>query len=133
MMKTLLVGTLLLNYLLVVMATNVPTVNAVKYSHAYSAENPYLHAHDCQTRFYLQFDCLDKCNDTEIAQQTAHPLAQHALSLVNGLDYHYAIPNYSADQHTSQKTAKNKVIYEVDLTAGFNSVASPPPISIKAA
>ena len=90
MFKSFIVGIILFNYFLVVVVTNITTVNAVKYTHAYSAVKPYVHAPDCQQRFYLQFDCFDTCNDTEQLNTPGIPVNPYLLLSTIGLDFHFA-------------------------------------------
>lgn len=128
MFKRVFIWLLLGNYLLVVGATNVMTAHAVKYTQTYSAEKPYVHAADCQQRFYLQFDCFDKCNDTVLADAPAgHPHDQTGLLLANGLDFHYFTPFYSRNTRLFYVVTHFYSFRNPAVTAGFAAVHYPPP------
>ena len=128
MFKTVLVGVLLLNYLLVVVATNITTANAVKYTRAYSAEKPYVHAPDCQQRFYLQFDCFEKCNHpAELNAFDGLPLDTYVFLLAHGLDFHQLVPVGVNDHYSFYSVFFFSPVSPPSVNPGFTTVPSPPP------
>ena len=131
MFKSFLVGIMLLNYCLVVVVTNIATVNAVKYTHAYSIVKPYVHAPDCQQRFYLQFDCFDTCNDTEQLNTPHPPINSYLLLSTIGLDFHFAwlLPVNGVTKSNAIKLLPATIQVPV---AGFSSLIDPPPLGFTA-
>lgn len=127
MFKSFIVCIMLLNYFLVVVVANITTTNAIKYTHAYNAESPYMHAADCQQRFYLQFDCFDKCNDVEQVNTPATPLSQYLFLLANGLDFHNLLPFSVSNKNYIVSIQLIFPGQNLSVTPGFASVDFPPP------
>ncbi|RDC64047.1 hypothetical protein [Adhaeribacter pallidiroseus] len=127
MFKSFLVGFLLFNYCLVVVVTNIATVNAVKYTHVYSAVKPYVHAPDCQQRFYLQFDCFDTCNNTAQLDTPTTPSSAYLLLSTIGLDFHFAWPEPANDLISIQSLLLLPATTQAPV-AGFASLIDPPPL-----
>lgn len=126
--RTLLVGVLLLNYFLVIVATNTTTANAVKYTHAYSAEQPYAHAPDCQQRFYLQFDCFEQCNHAaEVNAFAGLPLDDSIFLQAHGLDFHQLVPVGVIDHYSFYAVYSFFPVSPPAVTSGFAAVLNPPP------
>ncbi len=133
MFKSFIVGIILFNYFLVVVITNITTVNAVKYTHAYSAVKPYVHAMDCQQRFYLQFDCFDTCNDTEKLTTPVVPNNSYLLLFTIGLDFHFAWPG-PVTSPTFYLAIQPLLPADNQAPApGFTSPIDPPPLGFNAA
>lgn len=128
MFKSFLVGLLLLNYLLVIVATNITTANAIKYTPAYSAEKPYVHAPDCQQRFYLQMDCFEQCHHPAAVSAFAGlPLDAYIFLLAHGLDFHQITPSVVSYLPASYKVLRFAPVCNPALLAGFTVVPCPPP------
>jgi hypothetical protein len=128
MFKSLLAGVLLLNYLLVIVATNITTANAVKYTQAYRADKPYVHASDCQQRFYLQMDCFETCHDAEVVSAFAGlPLDAYLFLLGHGLDVHQI--GLAFVQHLTRfaQVYLFRLIPDPALATGYAVVPCPPP------
>ncbi len=127
MFKIVAVYVMLLNYFLVVVVTNITTANAVKYTHSYSAESPYVHAPDCQQRYYLQFDCFDTCNDEKQIDTPVTPLHQYLLLLASGLDFHQITSGLVNNQHLFYPVILFTSVSHFAAIPGFVAVPCPPP------
>lgn len=130
MFKTFAVYCMLVSYFLVVLITNITTVNAVKYTQSYSTGKPYVHAPDCQQRYYLQFDCFEQCNNPELSDTPVSPQNQYLYLLANGPDLHYLVPLMWTDTHYWATVNLNFPHQKVILTSGFASIDCPPPNEI---
>ncbi|PSR56374.1 hypothetical protein AHMF7605_24185 [Adhaeribacter arboris] len=130
MFKTVTVYCMLVSYFLVVLVTNITTVNAVKYTHTYSAGKPYVHAPDCQQRYYLQFDCFEQCNNPVLSDAPDTPVNQYFYLLANGPDLHYLVPLVFTNVRYRVTVKMNFSRPKVFLTPGFAAIYCPPPNEI---
>ncbi|QMU30006.1 hypothetical protein [Adhaeribacter radiodurans] len=130
MFKTLTVYCMLVSYFLVVLVTNITTVNAVKYTQAYNVGEPYVHAPDCQQRYYLQFDCFEQCNNPELSNASDIPVNQYLYLLANGPDLHHLVTLVWTDACYLSTVNLDFPPQKVFLTSGFSPIYCPPPNTI---
>lgn len=90
MLKNVMIWVSLSCYFLVALATNVMNGQAAKHTILLSSKAHYVHAVDCQARYYLQFDCFDQCNNDSLSETHAEiPQNQAFLLRLIGFDFHY--------------------------------------------
>lgn len=120
---------MLMNYVLVVAATNVMATNVAKYTATAGPAKPYVHAPDCQVRFYLQYDCFEKCHGEEIsASGSSLPLSPYMFLQASGLDFHHQARTLTL--HSAKVCTKELLpllFAKVSDCPGFIAIPYPPP------
>lgn len=123
-MRSLLALTVVLNYLVILVAGNFLPQRVVP-----SAKQPYVHSKECQERNYLLLDCWDKCNDAAHFRQSAPPVpVEAAILLLTSLDVHmqpYSLqvapsPEFASLSHSLSNLFK-------DCCLGYCLRVWPPP------
>ncbi|ALJ00189.1 hypothetical protein [Rufibacter tibetensis] len=85
MLQNVMVWVSLSCYFLVALATNAMNGQTAKQM----VNSPYVHSADCHAKYYLQFDCFDKCNNAAISEKHPQtPQDQPFLSHLIGFDFH---------------------------------------------
>ncbi len=128
MYKTFTVCMVLLNYLLVVVVTNITTANALKYTPSFTAGKPYVHSPDCQQKNYLQLDCFEACHDTEQVAIPETPVNPYLFLLANGLDFHQNLPGQFTYGHSFFFRSSTFPHPHFFISPGFTAIFAPPPL-----